>query len=257
MLTSRDQDGLCDPSRSSRRFLYVLAPHARRQWQSPSRSGSVPARPRRLKSRPAPKPRAAAAEEEPPALNPFGPVKTEREDAIPGYLETSDGKVYFGNVYMTRDKRLKLLDAQLERQREIPLRVVKQIECKVEKEWMEKEWRFKEAALDEKMYTGRTLSVAGLHPHGHAPGRPQDHRPAGRDHLRPADLRVVRHGEPGPFVGLQAERFMLHKRDKGDIGTDLKSLRYVKLVKLGPDALEEGKRKAAKARRGKPRSTVL
>jgi hypothetical protein len=200
------------------------------------------------KSRPAAKPRTPAAEEEPPALNPFGPVKTEREDAIPGYLETSDGKVYFGNVYMTRDKRLKLLDNQLERQREIPLRVVKQIECKVEKEWMEKEWRFKEAALDEKVYTGRSY-----------PSRTYTHVVTlqdGRKITGPlAEIIYVQPIFDSPETAtrdpssLQAARFMLHKRDKGDIGTELKSLRYVKLVKLGADALAEGKRKAAKEKK--------
>ena len=43
----------------------------------------------------------------------------------------------------------------------------------------------------------------------------------------------------------EPERYLLHKRDKGDPGTDLKSLVYVCSVQLGAKALEEGKRKAA------------
>ena len=43
----------------------------------------------------------------------------------------------------------------------------------------------------------------------------------------------------------EPERYLLHKRDKGDPGTDLKSLVYVRSVQLGAKALEEGKRKAA------------
>jgi hypothetical protein len=97
----------------------------------------------------------ARAAEDPPALNPFGPVQTERDDAIPGYIEMSDGTVQCGLLYLTRDKRLQVLDEKIQRQREIPLNVVKQIECKVAKEWMEKEWKFKELAKDEKMFTGR------------------------------------------------------------------------------------------------------
>jgi hypothetical protein len=192
----------------------------------------------------APEPRDAAPDAEPPALNPFGPVKTEREDAIPGYLETSDGKVYSGNVYMTRDKRLKLWDSQLERQREIPLRVVRQIECKVLKEWTEKEWRFKESALDQKVYTGRTY-----------PAREYTHTVTLQDGRRiTGPLAEIIYVQPifeSPEAlnrdpsRLAPERFMLHKRDKGDAGTDLKSLRYVKLIKLGTEALAEGKRKAA------------
>ena len=41
-------------------------------------------------------PAVGAPGAEPEAINPFGPVRHEREDAIPGYLETSDGKVYPG-----------------------------------------------------------------------------------------------------------------------------------------------------------------
>jgi hypothetical protein len=162
-------------------------------------------------------PRARA--DEPPALNPFGPVRQDRDDAVPGYLETSDGKVYPGNVYMTRDKR------------------------KVLKEWMEKEWRFKELALNEKYYTGReypsreyvhviTLKdgrtitgplaeIVYVRPFAHSPSEPLAHRP-----------------------DVKAERFLLHKRDKGEPGEDLKSLTYVKLIKLGDEALEEGRGKA-------------
>ncbi len=189
--------------------------------------------------------------DEPPALNPFGPVKQDREDAVPGYLEMSDGKIYAGSIYMTRDKRLKLLDAQLERQREIPLRVVREIECKVKKEWMEKEWRFKELALDEKMYTGRTY-----------PAREYTHTITLKDGRRiTGDLAEIVYVRPffestgGPMPDpsqLQPERFLLLKRDKGEAGTDLKTLLYVRVIKLGQDALEEGKQKASKEVDQKP-----
>ena len=59
-------------------------------------------------------------------------------------------------IYLTRDKRLKIYDDRLQRQREVPLQAVKQIECKVKKEWMEKEWKFKETTSDEKILTGRS-----------------------------------------------------------------------------------------------------
>ena len=84
------------------------------------------------------------------------PAPAQREDAVPGYVELSDGKICAGQVYLTRDARLKINDEKLQRQREVPLSAVKQIDCKVKKEWMEKEWKFKELAKDEKMYTGRS-----------------------------------------------------------------------------------------------------
>ena len=97
---------------------------------------------------------------EPPALNPFGPAvsqgEPERDDALPGCLELSDGSLHPGMIYLTRDKRLSVYDERLQRQREVPLQTVKQIECKVKKEWMEKEWKFKETTSDEKILTGRS-----------------------------------------------------------------------------------------------------
>jgi hypothetical protein len=181
---------------------------------------------------------------EPPALNPFAPVRQDRDDAVPGYVEMSDGTIYAGNIYLTRDKRLKLYDQELERQREIPLRVVKQIECNVLKEWMEKEWRFKEMANDEKYFTGReypsreyahtvtlqddrTISgplaeIIYVQPYTYSPGDPLAYRPT-----------------------VQPIKVLLNKRDKGDIGEDLKSLVYVRVIKFGDEALEEGRKKAA------------
>jgi len=188
---------------------------------------------------------------EPEAINPFGPVRHEREDAIPGYLETSEGEVYPGAIYMTRDKRLKIYDQALKRQREVPLRVVKQIECTVLKEWMEREWRFKETTKAEKYYTGRRY-----------PAREYAHTITLRDDRTItgplAEIIYVRPYADPTATGMrapeEAKRFLLHKRDKGEIGTELKSLDYVRLIKLGEEALEQGRRKAAGQRPEKGRS---
>jgi hypothetical protein len=192
--------------------------------------------------------------EEPASLNPFGQVKRERDDAIPGYVELSDGRVIAGDIYLTRDKRLKVYDAKIERQREIPLQKIKQIDCKVLKEWQEKEWRFKELALDKKYFTGRSYpareythtitlqddrtidgplsEVIYVQPYVYDPSKPMAYKP-----------------------DVDPERFLLHKRDKGEMGTDLKSLVYVRVVKLGKEAYEEGKKKAARYRPSKTKDT--
>jgi hypothetical protein len=174
---------------------------------------------------------------EPPALNPFGPAKSEssgqpqRDDAVPGCLELSDGSVHPGMIYLTRDKRLKVYDEQLQRQREVPLQAVKQIDCKVKKEWMENEWTFKETTSDEKIYTGRRYPA--------------------REYLHTITLRDGR-TITGPLAAIvyvqlspehEAERHLLNKRNKGEVGHDLKSLIYVKRIKLGKDALDEGLKK--------------
>jgi hypothetical protein len=183
---------------------------------------------------------AVLGADEPPALNPFGPRRPAREDALPGCLELSDGTVHPGHLYLTRDARLKIFDQQQQRQREVPLQTVQRIDCTVRKEWVEKEWRFKENANDEKVYTGHSYPV--------------------REYVHTITLKDGRtiKGELSGIVYVQpeegeAERYLLHKRDKGELDTDLKSLLYVRSVRLGEEALAEGKEKAAKAGGVKPK----
>ena len=176
--------------------------------------------------------------QDPPALNPFGSraerPDQKRDDAVPGYLETSDGKVHPGQITLTRDARLKIFDEQQKKHREVPLRAIKRIDCTVLKEWVEQEWRFKENASDEKYFTGRTY-----------PSREYTH------------TITLKNGQKieGTLSGIvyvrapsveDSDRYLLHKRDKGQPGTDLKSLVYVRSIQLGDKALEEGTRKAAR-----------
>jgi len=191
-------------------------------------------------------PPAAVLAQEPPAINPFAPRPAIREDAVPGYVELSDGTILVGHIYMTRDKRLKIYDKSIQRQREIPLSAVAQIECKILKEWMEKEWRFRETTRDEKYYTGRQY-----------PAREYEHTITLKDGRQItgglAEILYVdprEEGEQGNSPG-EPIRLILHKRQKGEIGQTLKDLVYVKMIKLGEEALAEGKRKAG-ARRPSP-----
>jgi hypothetical protein len=173
---------------------------------------------------------------EPPALNPFGPAASEaqsqRDDALPGCLTLSDGSVRPGLIYLTRDKRLKIYDDRLQRQREVPLRAIKQIDCKVKREWMEKEWTFKETTSDEKIYTGRSYPAREyLHTITLNDGRTITGPMAAIVYVQPSQKEK------------EAERFLLNKRNKGDPGKSLKSLVYVKQIKFGEDALQEGKKR--------------
>jgi hypothetical protein len=187
------------------------------------------------------------AAEEPAKLNPFGKAPTGREDAIAGYLELSDGTILTGRIYLTRGKRLKIYDEKQKRQREVPLTAVQQIEGAVQKEWMEKEWRFREAASDQKVYTGQTY-----------PAREYVHTiTLGEGRTISGPLAEIVFLEPTPDSPGQAapepQRFLLNKRQKGEPGHDLNSLIYVRRIKLGDQAFEEGKRKAAE--RTAPRGT--
>lgn len=184
--------------------------------------------------------------EPPPAINPFGPTPSEREDSTPGYVELSDGTIHAGMVYLTRDKRLQVYDEKLQRQREIPLRVVGQIECKVLKEWMEKEWKFKDAASATKMYTGREYPAREyVHVITLQDGRTIEGPLSGIVYVQ----ERLEASAPGGYRPVApAQKFLLHKRDKGEFGDDLKKLVYVKRIKLGEEAYQEGKKKAAQPR---------
>ena len=184
-------------------------------------------------------PPARGQQSEPPALNPFG-SRAEREDqkrddAVPGFVELSDGKIHPGQVMLTRDARLKIFDEQQKKHREIPLRLIKRIDCRVLKEWVEQEWRFKENASDEKYFTGRSY-----------PSREYIHKITLQNGQKiEGTLSGIVYVRADPDAEL--ERYLLHKRDKGNPGTDLKSLVYVRSIQLGAKALEEGKRRAAGA----------
>jgi len=178
--------------------------------------------------------RAAQGQDNPPELNPFGPSTKAgaRDDAVPGYVELSDGTIRPGRIYLTRDARLKIFDAKTERQREVPLKAIHRLDGAVLREWLEPEWRFKENANDEKVYTGRSY-----------PSREYVHAITLRDGrtLR-GPLSALMY--VAPETGGEPEKLLLHKRDKGPAGTTLKSLVYVRTIRLGEDALSEGKQKA-------------
>ena len=184
-------------------------------------------------------PAARGQQSEPPALNPFGSrgerEDQKRDDAVPGFVETSDGKIHPGQVMLTRDARLKIFDEQQKKHREIPLKAIKRVDCTVQKEWVEEEWRFKENASDEKYFTGRSY-----------PSREYTHKITLQNGQKiDGALSAIVYVRADPDA--EPERYLLHKRDKGSLGTDLKSLVYVRSIQLGAKALEEGKRRAAAA----------
>ena len=170
-----------------------------------------------------------AVADEPPAINPFGPRPAARSDGLPGVLELSDGSLRIGEIFLTRDAKLKIYDPKTKRFRQVPLEEVRRIECHVQKEWLEREWRFREAASNEKVYTGRTY-----------PARIYEHTVTLRDGTS------IRGPLSAPIYVREAEskkpqRFLLHKRDKGPIGTTLKELIYVRRVELGKKAVERAR----------------
>ncbi|MGL4593816.1 MAG: hypothetical protein ACRCUY_03700 [Thermoguttaceae bacterium] len=169
-----------------------------------------------------------------------------REDTMPGYIEMSNGEVFPGLLYITRDKRLEIYDAEIKRQRTIPITKISEIECQVEQEWMEKEWRFKELASDEKMYTGRTYPCRRfVHKLTFDDGRILEGTMSGIIFVQ--SLQEGETTETGHIPEREAERFYFNKRqsEPSNAGKKLSEIHYTARVKIGDDALAEGIRKAA------------
>jgi hypothetical protein len=178
---------------------------------------------------------------EPPALNPFGQSPSEREDAVYGVIELSDGTSHAGMIYLTRDKRFQIYDEHIERQREVPLQAIKKIECSVKWEKLEKEWKFKEAANDEKMYTGRRYPAREyVHTITLKNGRTITGPLSAVIYLQPPQQKTTGTSDQ-PQAPVQAQRFVLYKRNKGELGQTLKKMVYVKCISLGKDAAGKDK----------------
>jgi hypothetical protein len=196
---------------------------------------------------------ASAADDPPRPLaadppNPFETTREERTDAVDGAVHLSNGTVIRGKVYLTRGYDLRIYDAKREEFRNVPLHAVEEIACQVEKEWLEREWRFKENANDEKIYTGRMY-----------PSRNYTHQiKLTRGDVISGPLGVVVYvapttepaAESGPAKAddpPKPQRFMLHKRDKGEPGQTLSDLVYVQKIVLGAAAAaNESPEKTAK-----------
>ena len=199
------------------------------------------------------------------APNPFGRTEevVARTDGVPGYVEVSTGLKVPGRIYTTRAKRLKIYNLERKMYEYVPVAACKRIEAVVKihnverkmdeyvpvaasnrfqavEEWerLEREWRFKEAGNTEKVYTGRSYPLRML---TWRLTLLNDHEIVG--HILGQPLYAERNRK--------AERFILHQRDKGEMGATLESLVYVRRVEFGADAynkaVEELKAKAEAA----------
>lgn len=172
--------------------------------------------------------RSAGGEgEDPPRIDPFSPTTIPRDDTIGGELRLSDGTIHAGDIFLPRDVRLKIRDLSKQQVREIPLSAVQRIECRIEREWQEKEWRFVENADQRKVYTGRSYPV-----------RQYTHTITlhnGRSITGPLSAVVYVRNDGAQ----EPHKFLLHKRQKGELGQKLSDLVYVRSIVLGAAAGEQ------------------
>jgi hypothetical protein len=163
-----------------------------------------------------------------PAASPFGPGPRgiSRQDAVPGVIRLSGGEAVPGHLYTTRAKRLKIYNLARKRYEFVPVPALASIETVIEWERQDREWRFKEAGSPEKVYTGRSYPV--------------------RMHAWRLTLlnghEIVGHILGQPFYAERdgkVERFILHQRDKGEMGKTLADLVHIRRVEFGQEAYDK------------------
>jgi hypothetical protein len=171
-----------------------------------------------------------------PVPSPLANQAQERKDALPGRVELSNGTKLAGAVYLTQDRSLHLYDPKEEKLHKVALAELNTIESRVLKEWMEPEWRWKENANDEKVYTGKEYPVRELE----TTLTFKDGKTLTGDCTALLYVRTA-NGE---------SRFILHKRMKGEVDQKLEDLVYVKLVDLRK-VVEKDKPKGEAEEKGK------
>ena len=151
--------------------------------------------------------------------------------ALPGIIITSDAKLYFGDIYTTRDTPCKVFDRRTGVLRFIPWRLIVSLTSKIEWERRQKQWRFREGGFDQKVYTGKsyparkTYYIVKLRNGAAITG----------DLAGPLFIRY--HGK--------TNRLILHKRDKGRLGQTLADLVYIRKVIFSKAALQHAIRSSA------------
>jgi len=183
--------------------------------------------------------RAGAAQTRPAAAT--APAEKEndarREDALPGVIELSDGRVLAGRLYTTRETPFQVYLASQKRWRRVPLIAALSVTAVVVEEKMAAKWRWKEMGVPERVYSGQAYPtrrlkwkfrlIDGSELTGAVKGQPLWLQQGGR--------------KKGPFI--------LHERSKGLTGQKLKDLIYVKRVivsrRMMEKVLAEEKRRPA------------
>jgi hypothetical protein len=140
------------------------------------------------------------------------------EKSRPGELTLSDGTIIKGRLSTTLRQPLHIWIEEQKKFIDVPFAQVKSIEAIVIWERQEKQWDFAESGRDTKIYSGKTY-----------PNRQTNYA------VTLTDGTTVSGAVAAPiYLDDDAGRhiYILHKRDKGELGQALSDLVYVKTVQL-------------------------
>ena len=145
--------------------------------------------------------------------------KAAPQDRRQGLLTLSNGEKIRGRFFTTLEKPLRVFDAQKKAYIDVPFSLIKSIEAKVVWERDEKEWRFRESGSDIKEFTGKTY-----------PARETEYTfTLLNDQTIAGPVAAPIHLE---LPEGQSKTFVLHKRDKAEVGKSLKELVYIRKVEF-------------------------
>ncbi len=178
-----------------------------------------------------------------PKSSPFvGKNVPQREDAVPGVIEMSNGKQLPGWLYTTRDKPWVVFDPAMDRWRRIPFITVLSITAVVTEEKYVLQWRWKGMGEPEKVFTGKRFPYRRF-----------------LWEFRLIDGSVVKGAVKGQPIWVQwADKttgpMVLHERDKGKIDVKLEDLHYARKIVVSTkmrDAVLEDRKKQAETQSAK------
>lgn len=151
-----------------------------------------------------------------PAVSPFKPAEDDGRRAAT--LTTSDGEKYKGRWSTTLERPLRVWDESKKEYHDVPFNLIKSIQSKIVWERDEPEWHFKESGSDIKEYTGKSY-----------PAREMEYT------LTLSNGQTVTGSVAAPLFLQQSNgdrTFILHKRDKGEVGQKLPMPVYVKRMEF-------------------------
>jgi hypothetical protein len=143
---------------------------------------------------------------------------TALEQSRPGEITLSDGSVAKGRLSTTLRQPLHVFVAEAAKYVDVPFAQIKSIEARVVWERQDQVWNFAASGSDIKIYSGKTY-----------PNRMTAYV------LTLKDGTTVAGSVAAPIYlddGSGRHIYILHKRDKGEVGQALTDLVYVKMVRF-------------------------
>jgi len=148
------------------------------------------------------------------------PFETAAAGDRPGEILLSDGSTVRGKIATTAERPIRVWVEADKEYRDVPFEMIRTIEARVLWQSDEREWHFAASGSDVKEYSGKTY-----------PARETSYT------ITLNDGTKVEGGVVAPLYVTGADgktkTYVLHKRDKGEVGQKLEQLVYVKRVRFG------------------------